>query len=293
MTTQPLAIIPARVGSKGVPNKNFRLLPDGHSLTWRAMECAKASVCVPVVSSDSLANLASPFAINGERWGDTTFISRPDALAQDDTPMIDVVRHVLENIPGSPDQKVVLLQPTSPFRTVAQVTTAIGMLEKPWTSVVSVVEVSAHSRPDLLCEVSTGGQLGPWGWVDGDDVDMNRWGPRRRQDATPAYRRDGTVYVFRRRTLTGLRNETIYGSRARPYILKPSESFTVDTLEDWAEAERRVKEQTGGTSMMPGDDTLDGYWLALVNQMGDDLRRRLKNELDRRVASNELYNSQI
>ena len=253
MTTQPLAIIPARVGSKGVPNKNFRLLPDGHSLTWRAIQCAKASWCYPVLSTNvtTFGNHGSCGVIveqTGETW-DAFPVQRPDALAQDDTPMIDVVRHVLEAIPGPPDQVIVLLQPTSPFRTVAHVTTALELLVEPWTSVVSVVEVPAHSRPGVLCQISDD-ILRPW---PRSDESGSWWGdrflPSRRQDAEPAFRRDGTVYVFRRRTVVEW--DHIYGDRARAYLLPASKSFTIDTLEEWDEAERRVKADNDPDVVLP------------------------------------------
>ena len=245
MPNQPLAIIPARVGSKGVPNKNFRLLPDGHSLTWRAVECARASGCGAVVSTDGVATVIRL----AELFNDSAFLRRPSALAQDDTPMIDVVRHVLENIPGPADQVIVLLQPTSPFRTVAHVTTALELLVEPWTSVVSVVEVPAHSRPGVLCQISDD-ILRPW---PRSDESGSWWGdrflPSRRQDAEPAFRRDGTVYVFRRRTVVEW--DHIYGDRARAYLLPASKSFTIDTLEDWAEAERRIKADNDPDVVLP------------------------------------------
>jgi CMP-N-acetylneuraminic acid synthetase len=63
-------------------------------------------------------------------------------------------------------------------------------------------------------------------------------GVTRRQDARPAFERDGTVYAFWRRTLRETR--TIYGRNCRPLILSPRESLTLDTVDDWNEAERRM-----------------------------------------------------
>ena len=60
----------------------------------------------------------------------------------------------------------------------------------------------------------------------------------RRQDARPAYVRDGTVYAFWRRTLRN--THTIYGVDCRAMVLPARESLTIDTPEDWDEAERRI-----------------------------------------------------
>jgi CMP-N-acetylneuraminic acid synthetase len=60
----------------------------------------------------------------------------------------------------------------------------------------------------------------------------------RRQDARPAFVRDGTVYAFWRRTLD--ETHSIYGRVCRPFVLSAGESLTIDTPEDWAEAERRL-----------------------------------------------------
>ncbi|HEY3161231.1 MAG TPA: hypothetical protein VGJ78_19835, partial [Vicinamibacterales bacterium] len=60
----------------------------------------------------------------------------------------------------------------------------------------------------------------------------------RRQDARPAYYREGTVYAFWRTTLE--RFGGIYGDDCRPQLLQPGESLSIDTEDDWNEAERRL-----------------------------------------------------
>jgi hypothetical protein len=51
--------------------------------------------------------------------------------------------------------------------------------------------------------------------------------------------RDGTVYVCWRRTL--VEQNSLYGADSRPLIVPAAESLTIDTAEDWAEAERRIQ----------------------------------------------------
>jgi CMP-N-acetylneuraminic acid synthetase len=60
----------------------------------------------------------------------------------------------------------------------------------------------------------------------------------RRQDARPAYVRDGTVYACWRETIE--RYGSIYGEDCRPLIVDARESLSIDSLDDWSEAERRL-----------------------------------------------------
>ena len=60
----------------------------------------------------------------------------------------------------------------------------------------------------------------------------------RRQDARPAYSRDGTAYAFWRTTVERYGN--IYGNRCEPLVIDAADSLSIDSPADWAEAERRL-----------------------------------------------------
>ena len=60
----------------------------------------------------------------------------------------------------------------------------------------------------------------------------------RRQDARPAYAREGTVYACWRRTLETFGN--IYGRDCRPLLIDPAESLSIDSAADWEAAERAL-----------------------------------------------------
>jgi CMP-N-acetylneuraminic acid synthetase len=232
-----LAIVPARLGSKGVPGKNFRPLAGLSPLT-RAVLCAHAACGTwPVVTSDADQFTDGPDA-------DCRWLQRPPALAQDDTPMSDVVRHVLEAVPGPKDEIIVLLQPTQPLRTVAHVRAAIALLQSSGAdSVVSVAEVPDQWRPDTLCEIDQlpghPDQLTPYRWWC--ECGPGNWAtiPATRQAAGRAWYRDGTVYAFTRATI--VEHGTIYGEDVRPLIIKPEDTCPLDTPAEWAEAERRIR----------------------------------------------------
>lgn len=221
-----LGLVPARGGSKGIPDKNIRLLA-GRSLLDYAARAASGVVDRIVLSTDS-----ERIAAEGRRAGLEVPFLRPADLARDDTPMLPVIEHavnVLEQQGWSPEI-IVLLQPTSPLRTPDHIRRAIQRLRETGVdSVVTVVEVPRHLSPDYVMRIEDG-RLVPF-LPEGADV-------TRRQDARRAVVRDGTVYAFWRRTLDDTRS--IYGRNCQPLVVPARESITIDTPEDWDEAERRL-----------------------------------------------------
>ncbi len=235
-----LGLIPARAGSKGLPGKNIKLLC-GKPLLVYAIEAAHQSGVIDqvLVSTDS----GEIGAIGHEAGADT--LLRPTWLAQDTTPMLDVVRHALEfariytaTLPAWTGcsveetwakQIIVLLQPTSPLRTPEHIRRAVQMLrESQADSVVSVVPLPLTHSPEYVMRLEDG-KLVPF---------LPYRVCQRRQDVRPAYMRDGTIYTCWRKTVT--EQHSLYGAHCLPLILAPSESLSIDTPEDWAEAERRI-----------------------------------------------------
>lgn len=236
-----LALIPARSGSRGCVGKNLRTL-GGRTLIQRAIMCAVQGGVWPVYVSTDIPH---------ETWErdsiEAYHIQRPAELAQDSTPMLDVVKHALQAIPGPDDQIVVLLQPTQPFRRPEHIQQAITLLrESGADSVVSVVKVPPTQSPELLCWIGDLSRyLCPFdvmrGLLGGEPRDWSIV-PTRRQDTKGGwYRRDGTVYAFRRATVE--QKGSIYGNVVRPLIIDPADSCELDSESDWREVERRWKEQ--------------------------------------------------
>jgi len=148
-----LAIIPARGGSKGILKKNIRLL-DGKPLIAYTLEAAISSKYIDkiIISTDD------PEIVKvGERYGLNSPFLRPKKYAQDSSRSIDVVLHTIswlaKHMAYKPDA-VILLQPTSPLRTVDHINNAIRLFnkKKPDT-LVSVVEVPHNYAPAKLLEI--------------------------------------------------------------------------------------------------------------------------------------------
>lgn len=184
-----LCIIPARGGSKGVPQKNIRLLA-GKPLIAHTIEAARSSPSVNrvIVSTDDTG-----IAAVAKEWGAEVPFMRPSDLALDTTPMLPVVEHAFrwfEREIGRCDI-VVLLQPTSPFRPLHLVEEAIRPLtEKRWDMVLSLTPVKKH--PYWMKTIHDG-YVQPF--LQMDDI------PTRRQDLPPAYAISGSIYGWTRDAL--------------------------------------------------------------------------------------------
>jgi CMP-N,N'-diacetyllegionaminic acid synthase len=123
-----------------------------------------------------------------------------------------------------------VLQPTSPLRRAEHIRRAVEQLvDTSADSVVTVVELPRHLSPDYVMRIADG-RLHPF-LPDGMAI-------TRRQDARPAYVRDGTVYACWRETIE--RAGSIYGSDCRPLLVDAHDSLSIDSMDDWQEAERRL-----------------------------------------------------
>ena len=118
-----LALVPARGGSKGIPDKNIRPLAGRTLLEYAARVSEESGVVDRIILSTDSERIAE----EGRRVGLEVPFLRPSELAQDDTPMLPVIEHAVDFVAreGWDPEIIVLLQPTSPLRTPAHIRTAI------------------------------------------------------------------------------------------------------------------------------------------------------------------------
>lgn len=150
--TGVLAVITARGGSKGVPRKNVRPLGNHPLIAW-TVRAALAARCIDrvIVSTDD-----DEIAAAAVEAGAEAPFRRPAPLASDTATSVDVLAHALDEVPGY--ARAVLLQPTSPFRTGADLDAGYAL----WAAsdapgCVSVCE--AAESPWLMYGTDDGGRL--------------------------------------------------------------------------------------------------------------------------------------
>ncbi|WP_369753193.1 acylneuraminate cytidylyltransferase family protein [Flavobacterium sp. WC2409] len=225
-----LGVIPARGGSKGVPRKNIKLLNGKPLLQYTSEIALKSQYLTDVIlSSDDnqIIRVAKSLGIQAP------FI-RPTALAEDQTPTIDVIIHALEwyENQGIFFDGVCLLQVTSPFRTLVFLDKAIDkFITSGCDSLVSVQKVPHEYNPHWTFEVNPEGNLKI---ATGEEKIISR-----RQDLPEAYHRDGSIYIMKTEVL--LKQHSLYG-RSTSFIESTPELYlNIDTLADWEKAELMIK----------------------------------------------------
>jgi len=214
-----LAVIPARGGSKGIPDKNLARVCGRPLLAYTA-DAAKASTRVTrtIVSTDDdrIAECARSLGL------EVPFM-RPASLAGDETPMLPVLQHALDAMDarGFAADAVVLLQPTSPLRRAEHIDAAIDSLERAGAdSVVSVVEVPHQFNPVSVMRIEDG-WLKPF--LDAPTV-------TRRQDKPRVFARNGPAVLAVLANV--VKGGSLYGTRSWPLGMSAEESLDVDTAWD-------------------------------------------------------------
>jgi len=212
-----LAIIPARKGSRGIPDKNIKIVGRKPLINW-TIECALASPSVDrvLVTTDSkiIANVAV------EAGAEVPFM-RPAELARNDTPGIDPILHAVKWVrdnEGLTPRYVVVLQPTSPLRTPDDIEAALALaVRKDGNAVVSVVSTERH--PYWMKTLEPDGKM--TNFISGKEI------PFRRQDLPDVYSLNGAIYLARTEFL--LREGGWYSDETYGYVMPMERSLDVDS----------------------------------------------------------------
>lgn len=218
-----LGVITARSGSKGIKDKNIRELSGKPLMAYtieNALKCRYIDKVMVSTDSDTYAAIA-------KNYGAEVPFLRSDKNCTDQAKSIDVLLEVLEEYEkrGYKFENIVLLQPTSPFRTFQNLDGAFQLFyDKRADSVVSVCECEHNP---LLSGILP------------SDLNMSRFirseNNLRRQDLQNYYRLNGAIYIS---NVSKLRQIcSFYGEKSYAYIMSQNESIDIDTEQDFAYAE--------------------------------------------------------
>jgi len=222
-----LALITARGGSKRLPGKNIRVLSGKPLVVW-SIDVARniPEICDILVSTDDPAIAA----VCSEAGAYVPWL-RPAVLATDTASSVDVALHALdwyESEKGAVDG-LLLLQPTSPFRTQESVRNGLELYRKNGRQpVLGVSPIHAHPMWTLKKE---GEYLVPFMQEHGIGT--------RLQDLPPAFVVNGSFYLISPAELRAC--QSFVGTKAIPLLMEsPEEVLDIDTEWDWNMAQAVV-----------------------------------------------------
>ena len=219
----PLIVIPARGGSKGIPHKNIKEL-GGKPLICYAIDTARKitsdeNICVSTDDDDIIKVV--------EDYGLKVQFKRPDYLATDNAGTNGVLLHALDfyEQKGNHYDSIILLQPTSPFRRAEDVIEAVKLYDDSVDMVTSVMPAKCNPYYDGF-EDNAEGLL----TISKGDGTIER-----RQDAPKVWQQNGAVYVI---NPVQLKAEGLAGmTRIRKYVMDELHSVDLDNMLDWKIAE--------------------------------------------------------
>lgn len=220
-----LCLINARSGSKGVPNKNIKLLNKKPLIAWSielAKSCENIDRIIVSTESNKIANISVEF-------GAEVPFFRPTELATDKALQFDVIYHALNFMKnkGYVCDAVLLLQPTCPLRKKTDIEGCISLMEKTNADTVIAVVKESESLINTLYYMKDESNLTEY-------IETKSKGILR-QDYNSIYRRVGTVYLIKSEVI--LEQKKLYGDNLKGYPVSPETAFNIDTIFDWKRIE--------------------------------------------------------
>jgi len=226
-----LAVVPARSGSKGVPDKNMKIL-GGLSLIARAAECLNELdwLDAKILSTDS-----NRYADEGKKYGLQVPFLRPDLLSSDNATAIDTMVHALQESEKVFDTEfdiLLIIEPTSPFRIASDIESVCReLVENNVDSVVCVSPLDTKYHPLKALQINSGSVSH---YIKlGEDITA-------RQQLNKLYIRNGVCYAVSRSYL--LEFKSLFSNNTRSYVIN-REIVNIDEPSDMEWAEYLIKKK--------------------------------------------------
>jgi len=229
-----LAIIPARGGSKGINKKNIKKLKGKPLLEYTSTAALKSKYISRVILSTEDKEISK---IGRDLGVEVPFL-RSKNLAKDTTPSLIVFKEVLKILKKKenyiPDY-VVILQPTSPFRTTDHIDEAIfSFLNSTSDSLVSVVEVPHNFNPLTTMKLNKNKILK--NFIESKKPIFQR------QKKPKFYARNGAaIYITTPDCI--LNKNSLLGKKIMGFTMSKLDSIDIDDNEDWTLAEALLNDQ--------------------------------------------------
>lgn len=223
-----LAIIPARAGSKRLPGKNTAIVA-GAPLITHTIRAAKQSAYINKI----VVSTNDPQVEQAAAAEKTQIIKRPETLATDTSRTEDALIHATQELEkqGYTPDIIVLLQPTSPLRSVEDIDNTIrAITSKGADSAQTVSEASEH--PSLMVTLDKEGRIEP---LDKEDH------LKRSQELKKVYLKNGSVYACKYKVLK--EQGSIYGKKHLGIITPKERSIDIDLPKDLELARQQLEKK--------------------------------------------------
>ena len=220
-----LSIIPARSGSKGIKNKNIKLLKGKPLIFWTIKTALKSKLNNLIVSTDSLK-----IKKISEKYGVNVPFLRPANISKDNSKSIDVIKHAIKFYKKKKINfdAIMLLQPTCPFRNVNDINNSIDILKKrkDICSVISLQKVeSFHPARMKFLQKN----------IIKDPNFIKEKEANSRQKLKQVYLRSGLIYLTKTKII--LEKNSLQGNKSFGLITPLSRSLNIDNINDFRLAE--------------------------------------------------------
>ena len=226
-----LCTICARGGSKGVPNKNIKLINGKPLIYYTINQALKSKMFDNIVVSTESKIVANEV----KKMGIDVWFLRPTKFANDNSSKIPVIRHALlesEKHFNKNFNVIVDLDVTSPLRKIEDIKKAIEQFKNSKANILisgskskknpyfNMVEL-VNNNPQIIKKINNQ--------------------PHRRQDAPTTYDMNASIYIWKKETI--LSSDKLFGSKTSLYIMPEERSIDIDTFLDFEIVEHLLKKK--------------------------------------------------
>jgi len=213
-----IVVIPARGGSKGIKKKNLIEI-NGVSIVERAFRLARKN---PFVDKIIISTDDSEIYALSKRLGVSTPKPRPYYLASDTAKTIDIIKNLVDEKSIYCDDCLLLMQPTTPFRTLEDLNNVINLIKKNWDKYDAVISINEIDGPHpFKAQIISDGKVEPL---------MKTETSVPRQSLPKVYIPNGAFYLIKVSVL--MQENTFIPKMTLPYIMNNISSINLDSTLD-------------------------------------------------------------
>lgn len=228
-----LCLIPARSGSKGIINKNIKLLNDKPLIAYSIEQANQSKYKMRIiVSTDS-----EEYKRIAENYGAQVPILRPSKISQDSSTDFEFINHMvnyLKKIDNYYPDIILQLRPTQPLRNVDDIDKCLDLFIKNYQNYDSLRTVVENEKSPYKMYSIKNNKLEPLLKLNNYKESFNMG----RQYLPKTYLHNGYIDILKPSLL---KDNKISGENIYPYVMDKNDIFDIDSIDDWIKVEKNLK----------------------------------------------------